>query len=63
MLLYFGPETLLPAASFIAGAVGVALMFGRRVMATVRAAFTWLTSPLRRRSPDPTGVRRKPWSR
>ncbi len=33
---YFGPETLLPVASGVAGAIGAILLFGRRVVALVR---------------------------
>ena len=29
---YVGPETMLPLASILAGAVGVLLMFGRNIM-------------------------------
>jgi hypothetical protein len=35
-MLYFGPETVVPIGSAIAGAVGVVLMFGRRSVAMVR---------------------------
>jgi hypothetical protein len=31
LLAYIGPETILPVASFVAGAIGVVLMAGRRV--------------------------------
>ncbi len=32
LFAYVGPETMLPLASILAGAVGVLLMFGRNVM-------------------------------
>ncbi len=32
LFAYVGPETMLPVASIVAGAVGVLLMFGRNVM-------------------------------
>jgi hypothetical protein len=31
LFAYIGPETMLPVASVIAGAVGVAMMFGHRI--------------------------------
>jgi len=58
LLLYFGPETLLPAASVVAGAAGVALMFGRRVVAALRAGLSWLATPFRRSSTPPRNPRR-----
>lgn len=30
-MLYFGPETMMPLASAVAGAVGALLLFGRRI--------------------------------
>jgi hypothetical protein len=38
-MLYFGPETVVPVGSAIAGAIGVMLMFGRRTFAMIRGAF------------------------
>jgi hypothetical protein len=32
LLAYFGPETMMPVASIIAAAVGVAMMFGRNLV-------------------------------
>jgi len=32
LFAYVGPETMLPLASILCGAVGVLLMFGRNVM-------------------------------
>jgi hypothetical protein len=33
---YVGPETMMPVASVIAAIFGVAMMFGRNIMMTVR---------------------------
>jgi hypothetical protein len=41
-MLYFGPETVVPVGSAIAGAIGVVLMFGRRTVAMVRGTFARL---------------------
>ncbi|WP_169975785.1 hypothetical protein [Tautonia rosea] len=32
LLAYIGPETVLPLTSVLAGAMGVAMMFGRNVL-------------------------------
>ena len=32
-MLYFGPETMMPVASAVAGALGALLLFWRRIMA------------------------------
>jgi len=32
LFAYFGPETMMPVASVIAGAVGVVMLFGRNVL-------------------------------
>lgn len=32
LVAYIGPETMLPLTSVVAGAVGVAMMFGRNVI-------------------------------
>jgi hypothetical protein len=39
MFLYFGPETVLPVASAIAGIIGVILMFGRYILSMGRKFF------------------------
>jgi hypothetical protein len=36
---YVGPETILPVASFLAGAVGIFLMAGRRIRLWIVRAF------------------------
>jgi hypothetical protein len=36
MFLYFGPEVVLPIASFLAAAAGVILMFWRQIVSFVR---------------------------
>ncbi|QEH32839.1 hypothetical protein OJF2_13230 [Aquisphaera giovannonii] len=38
LLAYAGPETMLPVASVLAGAIGVVLMFGRNALAFGRKA-------------------------
>ncbi|WP_165219169.1 hypothetical protein [Aquisphaera insulae] len=38
IIAYAGPETMLPIASVLAGAVGVVMMFGRNVLAIGRRA-------------------------
>ena len=38
-MLYIGPDALMPLASAIAAAFGMALMFWRRIMAAVRVSF------------------------
>jgi hypothetical protein len=48
ILLYFGPDALMPIASAVAGIIGVMLMFWRRTVALVRAVFSRL---FRRRGP------------
>ena len=39
VLLYFGPETIMPVTSVLAAAVGVLLIFWRHVTTTVRTGF------------------------
>lgn len=39
VLLYLGPDTVLPIASIIAAALGVILMFGRRLIGMFRMGF------------------------
>lgn len=39
LLAYFGPETVLPLTSLLAGAAGVFLMFGRAILKVVRRVF------------------------
>jgi hypothetical protein len=36
VFLYLGPETLLPVASFIAGIIGVLLVFWRYIVSSIR---------------------------
>jgi hypothetical protein len=42
VFLYFGPETVLPLASFLAGAIGVILMFWRYILGFIRRSFRTL---------------------
>ena len=39
MVLYIGPETILPLTSFLAAVVGVLLMFWRYVVGVVKRSF------------------------
>jgi hypothetical protein len=39
VFLYFGPETVLPVASMIAGIIGVVLMFWRYILSSTRKLF------------------------
>jgi hypothetical protein len=39
VLLYLGPETIMPIGSFLAAAVGILLIFWRQAMAMVRNSF------------------------
>lgn len=41
--MYVGPETMLPLASGLAGIVGAALLFWRRIVRRVRAGWRRLT--------------------
>jgi hypothetical protein len=36
LILYFGPELVAPAASVLAGIVGVLMLMGRRALSVVR---------------------------
>ena len=49
LFAYVGPETMLPLASILAGAVGVLLMFGRNVMMFGRKVVRWVRSLFRRK--------------
>ncbi len=42
LLGYVGPETVLPVASFLAGILGVLLMFGRNVLLMIKRGFLFL---------------------
>jgi hypothetical protein len=42
IVLYVGPETILPLTSFLAAAVGVLLMFWRYVVGLIRRAWRFL---------------------
>lgn len=39
VLLYFGPETIMPVTSVLAAAVGVVLIFWRHLTTTIRVGF------------------------
>lgn len=53
VLLYFGPETILPLASFLAAAAGVILMFWRQILVTIRKAYRMVL----RKGDEPVQVR------
>lgn len=50
VVLYFGPETFLPLATFIGSIVGVLMMFWRQVVAKTRRALRFV---FRRSVPGP----------
>ena len=50
IILYFGPETILPLASIIAAMIGVILMFWRVILAAIRKGIRIV---LRRPEPEP----------
>ena len=39
VMLYFGPETIMPITSVLAAAVGMTLIFWRHITTTVRSGF------------------------
>ena len=43
VFLYFGPETFVPLASFVASVVGLLLMFWRYVVSRVRKSLRFLS--------------------
>jgi hypothetical protein len=43
VFLYFGPEVVLPIASFVAGALGVILMFWRQIRSFIVRGFRAIT--------------------
>lgn len=42
--MYLGPDALMPAASAGAAAIGLVLMFGRRLVGAIRRAVQWMTA-------------------
>lgn len=60
MLLYFGPEVMMPLASAAAAALGAILMFWRRFVGGLKAALRSAGRPLRR---DERPVDGRPTSR
>lgn len=42
VFLYFGPEVVLPLASFLAAAAGVILMFWRQIISFIRKVFRFI---------------------
>lgn len=49
MMLYIGPETVMPLASILAAVTGALLLVWRRTVALVRAVVRRMTSSLARR--------------
>jgi len=54
-MLYFGPETYLPLASFIAAGIGGLLTFWRRIVGFIRRFFTKMSDRRRARRILPPG--------
>ncbi len=56
LFAYIGPETMMPVASVIAGAVGVFMMFGRSVVGfgrgLVRRVWPGSAKPVAKPKPD-----------
>jgi hypothetical protein len=42
MMLYLGPDTVMPLASAIAAVVGVAVMFWHKTVGAVKGAVRWM---------------------
>jgi len=42
LVAYIGPETILPVASFLAGIMGVLLVFGKNAWTMVKRGFLFL---------------------
>ena len=57
ILLYFGPETLMPVASGVAAVAGAVLIFWRRIVRVGGAVFARV---FRRRSPASPGAPESP---
>jgi hypothetical protein len=55
VFLYFGPETIFPVASFVAGIIGVILVFWRVIVKSVRKFFKNLFGK-KETYPDPNSV-------
>lgn len=50
MLLYLGPDTVMPLASAVAAVVGVAVMFWHKTVGAFKNAFHWMGRLFGRRS-------------
>jgi hypothetical protein len=50
MMLYLGPDTVMPLASAIAAVVGVAVMFWHKTVGAFKSAFRWIGRLVGRRS-------------
>lgn len=42
MLIYFGPEVLMPVLSAVAAAIGAVLIVGKRILHFFRSAGRWI---------------------
>jgi hypothetical protein len=47
VLLYFGPEVLMPVISAVAAAVGAILIVGKRILHWIRSAGRWIVGLFR----------------
>jgi hypothetical protein len=50
MMLYLGPDTVMPLASALAAVVGVAVMFWHKTVGAFKSAFRWMGRLVGRRS-------------
>jgi hypothetical protein len=57
VILYVGPEQIMPLASYLGAAVGIALMFWNRLVDLVRRSWVFVT---RRQGSDPEQSRTSP---
>lgn len=57
LFAYFGPETLMPLTSIIAGAAGVFLLFGKNSIRLATGGWLWLLRQVgwKRATPPPHG--------
>jgi hypothetical protein len=63
LLAYFGPETVLPITSAIAGAAGVLMMFGRGIFRAPKRLVLAATRFLGQPRPETTGPLSRPAGR
>lgn len=53
MLLYLGPETIMPLASILAAIMGFLLIFWRLILKGLKKLFALLTKPFKKEGPLP----------